>query len=643
MKPQHPNLRRVRARGALVILGVLTLVLLASFFRSQVVRGTAWALQSESNRLRVMPVPAPRGTIFDRYGEIISDNVPSYSLSLFPAPVDSIAESLHRLQPHLALSDERVEELIESFLSNRRFPLLVKSNLNESEVAAMAELRPEFPGAFLETRPRRRYIHGPALGHVLGYVGEVSQQELESPRFEGYERGMILGKDGLERQYEELLQGAQGIRYVEVDALGRVVGSFEGHSAAPTIPGEDIHLHLDLGLQNYIHEIFPDSMRGAVVALDPDDGGILALYSAPSYDPTDFVGGISRQRWEELNTDPDEPLFNRAVMGLYPPASTWKLATAAIAMDLGVLDPGEVMPVPCTGSFQFQNVRRRCWNPNGHGYQDLAGAVAQSCNVYFYQVGVRIGLERLVHEGTRFGFGEPCGVDLPREQSGRFPESMDFWQRTWGYRAAENEVLSLAIGQGPNDQTPLKMAQFYLALALGEGAPAPRLRRPVPGEEPGPAWSLDLGPEHVAELQRSLREVTASGTANLSTLEHWDLIGKTGTAQHRDLTRDPHAWFAGMAGPFGGTPEIVIVVIVEEGDSGSSVAAPIAAKAADFHLRRKYGMELDSIQTLREHLEAGVPAPWAWERQSARNAPAPEAPDDDEGGTESVPEGVREP
>lgn len=624
MKPAHPNQRRIRARVAAGVVGLLILVLVGSFFRAQLIRGPAWALQSESNRLRVLSVPAPRGTIFDRYGEIISDNVPSYSLSLLPAPVDSVARSLDRLAPHLELAEERIETLLEGYRANQITPLLVKSDLSDREVAAIAELKPDFPGVFLETRPRRRYIHGPALGHVLGYVGEVSQQELESPRFEEYESGMILGKDGLERQYEELLQGRPGIRYVEVDALRRVVGSFEGQAAAPAIPGEDLHLHLDLELQNFIHEIFPDTMRGAVVALDVEDGGILALYSAPSYDPSEFVGGISSVRWADLNTDPSEPLFNRAVVGRYPPASTWKLASAAIGLELGVVDPDEFMPEPCTGTFRFQNVTRRCHDPAGHGHLDLAGAVAQSCNVYFYQLGLRIGLERLVEEGSRLGFGEACGVDLPREQTGVFPGGLDFWEDRWGYRPPENEVLSLAIGQGPNDQTPLKMAQFYVALARGEGAPAPRLRRPPAGAELQPAWDLDLDARSVAALREGLRQVTASGTARRSTLEHWDLIGKTGTAQQGPTgERPPHAWFAGMAGPFGAAPEIVLVVLVEEGDSGSGVAAPIAAKAADFHLRRKYGIPVDSIQTLREHQEAGVPAPWAWERVNPAAGPDP--------------------
>jgi penicillin-binding protein 2 len=622
VKPAHPNRRRSQARGASVVLVLLLAVLAVSFFRAQVIRGTAWALQSDSNRLRVLSVPAPRGTIFDRYGRIIADNVPSYSVSLFPAPVDSVAATLRRLQPLLDLSDGRVALLVEGFQRNRRQPLQVKMNLEYEEVAALEELRGDFPGIFLEMRPRRRYIAGEALGHALGYVGEISAPELENPRFAGYEQGTIVGKDGLERQYESLLQGSSGVRYVEVDAVGRIVGSFDGQAARPTLPGDDLHLNLDLELQEFIHEIFPDSLRGAVVALNVEDGGVLALYSAPSFDPSLFVGGIERGLWEALNTDPSRPLFNRAVMGKYPPASTWKLASAAIALELGVVDPLETMPVACRGSFQFQNVTRRCWNPNGHGRLDLAAAIAHSCNVYFYQLGVRVGLERLVDEGTRLGFGDRCGLDLPREAEGDFPESLDWWQRVHNYRPAENEVLAMAIGQGPNSQTPLKMAQFYLALARGGEAPSPRLVQ-AGGAEPSPDWSLHLGPESLDALQDGLRQVTsAGGTAFLASLEHWELIGKTGTAQHHlSAERPPHHWFAGMAGPWGGSAEIAVVVIVEESPSRSSSAAPVAAKAADFHLRRKYGIPVDTIQTLREHLDAGVPAPWA------RWTPAPRASD----------------
>ncbi len=612
MKIPQLVVRRGRARTAAVVLAVMMGVLSVAFFRAQVVRGTAWALQSESNRLRVLPIPAPRGTIFDRYGKVIADNVPSYSVSLFPAPTDSLRASLRRLQPLLGLEDGFVEQLLEQARTDRRQPLLVVGDAEYEDVATLEELRAEFPDVFLEMRPKRRYTAGPALGHTLGYVGEISQDELELPTFEGYEQRMVIGKDGLERQYEGSLQGMQGVRYIEVDAVGRVVGSFEGQAAAPALPGRDLQLNVDLDLVRYIHEIFPEDRRGAVVALNVADGGVLALYSAPSFDPNDFVGGIDRGLWEQLNRDPTRPLFNRAVVGRYPPASTWKVAAAAIALKMGVLEPGEVMPAPCTGSFRYGNDVRRCWYPAGHGHQDLAGALAHSCNVYFYQVGVRIGLDNLVREGSRLGFAEPCGVDLPVESTGVFPATLGFWEDRYGFPPTENEVLSLAIGQGPNDQTPLKMAQFYVALARDGTAPAPRLAVSRAAEPPGPDWSLDLNGEDLEAIREGLRQVTApGGTAFLSTLEHWDLIGKTGTAQ-QGLGEEPaHAWFVGLAGAWGGRPEIVVAVIIEEGVSGSAAAAPIAAKAADFHLRRKYGIPTDTIQTLREHYQLGVPAPWA--------------------------------
>ena len=611
MKTAHVNERRGRARFAAVVLALMMGLLAVAFFRAQVVRGTAWALQSESNRLRVLPVPAPRGTVFDRYGKVIADNVPSYSISLFPAPRDSLAASLRRLKPLLSLEDERMEELLEQASAERRLPLLVIQDADLEDVAALEELRSEFPDVFLEMRPKRRYMGGAALGHVLGYVGEISGGELELPEFSEYEQRMIVGKDGLERQYEEPLQGTQGVRYIEVDAVGRVVGSFEGQAAAPAVPGSDLQLNLDLALVEYIHKIFPADRRGAVVALNVEDGGILALYSAPSFDPNEFVGGIDRDRWESMNRDPTRPLFNRAVVGRYPPASTWKVATAAIALKMGVLEPGDVMLQPCTGSFRYGREVRRCWNASGHGHQDLAGALAHSCNVYFYQVGLRIGLEALVREGSRLGFGEPCGVDLPVEASGVFPATLGFWEDRFGFPPTENEVLSLAIGQGPNDQTPLKMAQFYLALARDGTAPAPLLAAQQP-EAPGAAWSLDLSEENLQAIRAGLQEVTApGGTAYMSTLEHWDLIGKTGTAQ-QGLGEEPsHAWFVGLAGPWDEEPEVVVAVIIEEGVSGSAAAAPIASKTADFYLRQKYGVPSDTVQTLREHYMMGVPAPWA--------------------------------
>jgi len=605
----HPLARRHRARGALVILAVLLGVLLGTFFRLQVLRSSTWALRSESNRLRPLPIPAPRGTIYDRKGRIVADNVPAYSISILPAVPDSMRATLARLLSHLDLAPEEVEALEERMRVEPRRPLLVAADASFDQVSALEERRASFPRVLIETRPKRRYVDGPAVAHLVGYVGEITREELESPRFRDYEQRMIVGKAGVERVHEERLQGGQGVRYVEVDALGRVVGSFRGVARNPARPGEELHLNLDLELQSWIHRIFPDSMRGAVVALDARDGGVLALYSSPTFDPNDFVGGIPPKLWTELNRDPTRPLFNRAVQGLYPPASTWKLASAAIGLELGLIDPDEEMPIPCRGGMRFGNRYFRCWRPEGHGSLDLAGAIRHSCDVYFYQLGLRVGLERLVREGLEVGFARRCGIDLPEEARGIFPEGPEFWERRFGYPPTEAEALNLAIGQGPNSQTPLKMAQFYAALAGDGTAPAPRVVGDAPVEE---RWRLDLSPRNLEALRAGLRGVMApGGTAYLSSVEHWDLMGKTGTGQNaQDPDRD-HAWFAGMAGPPGGEPEIVVVVLVEFGDSGSGVAAPLVAKTADYYLRREYGVPVDTIQTLGEHWRTGTPAPWA--------------------------------
>jgi penicillin-binding protein 2 len=238
---------------------------------------------------------------------------------------------------------------------------------------------------------------------------------------------------------------------------------------------------------------------------------------------------------------------------------------------------------------------------------DMLDGIRHSCDTYFYQLGLRIGLDRLLAEGTRIGFNRPCGIDLPTESQGIFPADPSFWQRRWGYRATEGEVLSLAIGQGPNSQTPLKMAQFYLAIARDGTAPPPRILRATEPLEGG--WSLDLSSEALEVMREGLRRVVEpGGTAHLSSLEHWDLMGKTGTVQNPP--NPDHAWFAGIAGPIAGAPEVVVVVIVEFGISGSGTAAPLMAKTADFYLRKKYGIPVDTIQTLGEHYRTGTPAPW---------------------------------
>lgn len=608
-----PHERQRRALGAYTVLTLFMAALGVAFFRIQVLRSSTWELRAESNRIRQLPVPAPRGIVYDREGRILADNVPGYAITVLPGPLDSVRAALARMSEYVPLPESEIERVLTTMARFGR-EVVVDGDADFSVVSALEERRAEFPGVYIEMRPRRRYLIGPSAAHVLGYVGEVTANELESQQFsqDRYARGMIVGKTGIEKQYESVLQGRQGLKYVEFDARGRIVGDFAGVRTDAGEAGRELHLNLDLELQQWIDHIFPDTLAGAVVALDPADGGVLALYSAPTFDPNAFVGGIGAALWEDLVTDEGKPLFDRAVLGLYPPASTWKLAAAGIALDLGVVLPDEHMEVACNGSFTWGNRTWRCWNARGHGWQTLTEAIGNSCDVYFYQLGLRVGLDDMLRRATDIGFSRRCGVDLPQESQGDFPAGRSWWIDNLGYTPTQGEVLNLAIGQGPNSQTPLKVAQFYLALARDGSAPAPMVVR---GEPLAEGWSLNLADEHLEAMREGLRMVTApGGTAHYGTaLEHWEVIGKSGTGQNslsvQGLAQN-HAWFAGMAGPPGAPPEIVVAVIVEYGEAGSSAAAPIMAKAADYYLRRKYGIPVDTVQTYLDHVRARRPMPW---------------------------------
>ncbi len=611
MTSGNPRRLRLLALRARIVVVVLLGVLVTVLFRYQVLTSSDWLLQSQSNRLRTLTVPAPRGIIRDRVGRVLADNVPGYSVSIIPDQPDSMISTLDRLKAHLEIDEQRFEDLSVHARSGPPRPLLVSIDAPFDAVAALEERRSIFPRLLIESRPKRRYPAGKVGAHVIGYVGEINEAELEARKDEGAEPGWIVGRSGIEARYEPRLQGKSGTRYVEVNAEGRIVGSFAGVRSVTEEPGTDLELNLDLELMEWIHDIFPDGLNGSVVALEVETGGVLALYSAPSFDPNVFAGVVDLAEWNRLVEDPASPLYHRAAMGRYPPGSPWKLATAAIALELGVVTPAQRMPVPCRGSYVFGTGTYRCWKEEGHGSLALAGAIQHSCNVYFYQLGVQIGLKRLLEVGNRMGFGARCGIDLPQEAGGNFPEGLGYWERRFGYEPREGEAVVLSIGQGPNEQTPLKMAQFLLAIARDGSAPAPSLHRSPAGAANDEGWSLDIPPEHLEHIREGMRRVTREGgTAYLSSLEHFDLLGKTGTAQSGG-NRPNHAWFTGMAGPFGAPPEIVVVALVEFGGSGSGVAAPLVAKTADYYLRGRHGIARDTIQTLGEHIVSGRNTEWA--------------------------------
>jgi penicillin-binding protein 2 len=573
----------------------------SALYRLQVLEGERYALTARENRLRELPIPAPRGTIYDRTGRVVAENVPGYIIQVMPG--EAMHETVDRLRPLLGLTDAQVDRAVRRWQRQRHLPLELLHDAPETAVAAIAERRHLFPNVLVHQYAKRRYPAGEAIGHFIGYVNEINDRQLASPAFAGYRMGQWIGQAGLERQYERHLGGHPGSRYLEVDAWGRIKRWLPEEMGRPPVPGRDLHLYLDLDLQEYIHAIWPAGQVGAVVAIDPASGGVLAYYSYPTYDPNLWIGGISAEDYRRLYNDPDLPLLDRVVGSRVPAASTWKLAVAGMALDLGVIRPDEFMPQPCTGSFFYGRVAR-CWLATGHGRQNLIEAIKNSCNVYFYQVGVRIGLERFLATGTRKGFGEKTGIDVPHEIQPTFPADFDFYRSRFGYTPHNNEVLSLAIGQGPIEMTVIKLAHIYAALtAPGGRVPAPRLARGVPADTvefrttARDRWHLEAGMRRV---------VAPGGTAGLSRVADWDFIGKTGTAQVPP--RPSHGWFVGTgASEPGAPPEIAVTIFTAHAQSGA-LASGIAGEIVNFYLSRKHGRPFRMYVTPRMALLRGFPA-----------------------------------
>ncbi|HEX2080501.1 MAG TPA: penicillin-binding protein 2, partial [Longimicrobium sp.] len=586
--PFHPHARRQRSLSAILAIVVMLGLLGAAFFRTQIVRNDEFALRAEDNRFDVLPIPAPRGAIYDRHGKLVAETVTPSTLLVDPGPADSIRAWLAPVRELLGLDSARVEEVVRRARTSRGKPVMVVPSLTFEQESRLEERRDPLKGLRMERIPVRRYPAGAAVAHVVGYVLEINDRELQSPEFEGYTQGQHVGKTGIERQYERQLGGKPGAEYIEVNSRGEVLGAFAANVRDQPEPGADVRLTLDLDLQRYAHQVWPEGMRGALVAMTPSTGEILAMYSAPTYDPNLFVGGISGSDWAALNSDPARPLLNRAIAGIYPPGSTWKLATAMVGLEREVIEPQDVMPVACTGGMAYAGRYSRCHKREGHGPQNLIQAIANSCNVYFYQLGIRLGLDVLAAEGTRLGFSRSTGIDMPGERVGTFPTGKPWYVRRFGWRPPPSEVMNVAIGQGPNAQTPLRMAQFFSALAGNGTARAPHL---LLGRETPVETELRVSPQTLRAVWQGMAAVVeAGGTAHAVELDRFKLYGKTGTSQNSADPKKPHAWFTGFAGPRNGQPEVVVAVIVEFGESGSAAAAPVAAQVAEYYLNKKHGI-----------------------------------------------------
>lgn len=570
---------RVRQRSSVarwVLVGAFA-VLLGAFFRTQIIHHDRYQLRAETNRLRSVPITPPRGIILDRHGEIIAENVPGYAVKLIAQNRDSLRASLARLATIVPLDSSEVESVVRRFGQAPYQPVTVIGDAPFETVSRLEEHRAALPGLVLQAEPKRSYPAGKAVAHLVGYVGEVTEGDLTAERYPGAELGTIVGKSGLERQYDSMLRGRPGVRYIEVNARNRLVREDVGVGALEPESGEPIRTTIDLDLQRFIDSIWPAGVRGAMVALTPK-GEVLALYSAPAYDPNDFVGGIPRSIWASLNTDSARPLLNRAIQTRYPPASPFKLATAAMGLKRGLVSASTRMPIPCRGGMQFGNRYWRCWKREGHGNVDLIGAVAASCDVYFYQLGLRLGVENIMQDGHDLGFGDLSGIDLGNEKQPIYPseEYLDklYGPRRWSRGAT---ALNLSIGQGENTQTLINMVKFYQGLTSGVTLP-PYIVRP---RDSVPPHDLGLSPEQLRDLRMSMIAVFEGGTGSGSRRFAGGLriAGKTGTAQNPHGA--DHGWFVAFAPAE--EPEIIVGAIMEFFEHGSTVG-PYVVQAISRYL-----------------------------------------------------------
>ncbi len=578
----HPNevQRRGRIASVLVLLTIVTLG--SAFFRTQVLRHRQYTLESEQNRLREVPLPAPRGIIYDRTGQIIAENLPGYTVSLLAPGTDSLRAALRRLSGTIALTPAQIDLAVRRFRRAPNRPAVILADASFDVVSVLEEHRIEFPGLIIQASPKRYYPDGAAVASFVGYTGEITEAELGRDAFRGYKAGQQVGKGGLEKQYEGQLRGREGTRFVEVDARGRVVREAGARADVPPERAAVLRTNIDLDLQRYIVELFGDSLQGGAVALDPKSGAVLALHSAPTYDPNRFTGGIPADYWKSLNTDPRRPLYNKVLQGRYEPGSTWKLATAALALERKVADLDDHMPTSCTGGYQFGNRYFRCWEKKGHGSISMRQAIAVSCDVYFYQLGLKIGIERLIAGGVSLKFLDRTGIDLPEESPSQFPYAVEYFNKRYGPRGWSNAVvLNLSIGQGENAQTVMNMARFYTALATdGREATPNVVQRTVKRDS-----IMNLSSEQLTALRDAMAGVVqAGGTAASAAIVGVRLAGKTGTAQNPQDPKRDHAWFVGMAPAE--DPKVVVAVMLEFGGHGTR-AARIASKIIERYLKVK--------------------------------------------------------
>ena len=580
---------------------VFVVLLLVGFWKLQVVQSGHFADLAERNRVRSIPIIAPRGQMLDREGRVLVDSYPSFSILLLRDDPKSLAKSFPQIEEGLGISKEDLQQQLDAAKNGPKFqPVVIKPAASDADIAFVESHRVDLPILELMMVQRRRYPHAEMLANSIGYVGEVSPQDMD--RSDGHYRpGDIVGKAGLEREYNDVLEGTDGMRRVVVNSVGKVVRTLDNVAA---IPGKPIQLSIDYDLQSVAEADMADK-EGSVVAMDARTGDILAMVSRPTFDPNDFAIRIPQEQWQKFNSDPETPLFNRAIQAQLAPGSVFKIVMATAMLESKAVP--ETMTAFCPGYATFYGRTFKChvFGKGGHGEVNLHKAIVQSCDIYFYNVGKGLGIDRISYYANMLGLGRRTGIDLPGEEPGLVP-SEEWAQRVYHRKWYAGETISVSVGQGAVTTTPIQLARMIAGVASGGMLVQPHLLKNM----------SNLRADHFTISEDTVEKVTQGmygvvnegGTAAHAKLENVEFCGKSGSAQvigydvrnrlGKQKEFKDNAWFVGYAPRR--NPEIVVAVLVQSGEHGGAVAGPIARDVVKAFYDKK---------TARQQQQANATAP----------------------------------
>ncbi len=587
--PEDQGARQGLCTGAYILIFLVMLVIGARLWYLQIMNGSEYRQQAERNRLRFVRLQPPRGKILDRNGRLLAGVKPCFNICIVRKDVKNMEALLGRLLPLLNEEEGAVRVRLKNSLKQPGYlPAVIKRDADWEEISRIEARLPELPGVIIEVTPGRKYPYGSIAPHLLGYIGELSQEDIDAGRFPNATPGDLVGKYGVEAKFQPLLAGKKGERRLEVDSrmrLRRVV------SETPPVAGDDVYLTIDVDLQMAAEDGLGDQV-GAVVALDPDTGRILAMASTPKFDPEAFARGVTNEEWKVLNDPLYRPMRNKAIQEAYAPGSTFKIIMGAAGLQEHVVDASTQFF--CNGSFKLGRRTFRCWDWRGHGKTDIYKAIVQSCDVYFYNVGLKLGVDRIARYAMGFGLGKRTGIDLPGEQRGLIPTRE--WKRKRFHEAwQKGETLNISIGQGFVLTTPIQMASVIATVANGGDIYRPGYVEKISGPDSSVLQKFEpVKKGHIPVSKRNLNIVKHAlvgvvqdrhGTARRCRIKGIKVAGKTGTAQvirqarrrqseKMDWKYRDHAWFVAYAPA--DNPQIAVAVLIEHGGHGGSAAAPVA-------------------------------------------------------------------